>query len=213
MERRSVTAIALPVGLLLLTAIPIVMSGFRLFQIPAGTLPADAAYFKSVPFPHFIHALTGMTFGLLGPLQFGRVLAGRFGWLHRVAGRVFVLAGAGLSVSSLRLLWEFPGHSTWLLDAARLVTGLALGAALFVAMAAIRRQDFARHKAWMIRAYAIGMGAATIALIMFPIYIATGAPLTGLGADLAFVGSWVINIAIGEWVIRRKSRSRRQIPA
>jgi hypothetical protein len=41
----------------------------------------------------------------------------------------------------------------------------------------------------MIRAYAIGMGAATIALIMFPIYVITGAPLEGYLSDLAFVAS------------------------
>ena len=79
----------------------------------------------------------------------------------------------------------------------------ALIAALVRGVAAARAHELHRHRVWMIRAYAIGMGAATVSLIMFPIFVATGEPPAGLLSDLVFVGSWVINIAIGEWVIRR----------
>lgn len=190
--------------LLVLTAIPIVISLVRMGQIPLGALPADAAKFTAVPFGHFFHAAGGAIFGLLGPFQFSRVLRGRFGRLHRWMGRVFVLAGVALGLTSLRLLWQFPDAGTWILGAARLAAGVALIAALILGLCAAMRRDLARHRACMIRAYAIGMGAATIALIMFPIFVITGAPLNGYLSDLAFVGSWVINIALGEWVIRRR---------
>ncbi len=218
MERRSGARWAVPAVLLFFSAIPIGVSLVRLVQIPAGTLPAEALYFAVVPVWHFAHALAGATFGILGPLQFGRVLAGRYGRLHRVLGRVFVAAGALLSVSSLRLLWQFPGSSTWVLDGAWLVTGIAVGAMLWIAVRAIRRGDQRAHRAWMIRAYAIGMGAATVSLLFFPIFILTGEAPTGYAADLIFVLSWVINIVIGEWVIRRATTSGRarranQMPA
>jgi Predicted membrane protein (DUF2306) len=60
-----------------------------------------------------------------------------------------------------------------------------------------------RHRAWMIRTYAIGMGQGTVALVMFPIYLITGEPPTGLGSDIVVVGMWLLNIALGEWVVRR----------
>jgi hypothetical protein len=42
---------------------------------------------------------------------------------------------------------------------------------------------------------------ATVALVMFPIYLITGAPVTGLMSDLVFVGWWLVAIAMGEWAI------------
>lgn len=189
--------------LLVFTGIPIAISFVRMGQIPLGALPPDAVKFTAVPFGHFFHAAGGAVFGILGPLQFSRALRGRFGRLHRWLGRVFVLAGSALGLTSLRLVFQFPDAGTWILVTARLVMGAALLGALVLGLRAALWRDLARHRAWMIRAYAIGMGAATIALIMFPIFIITGAPLEGYVSDLAFVGSWVINITIGEWVIRR----------
>lgn len=203
-QRRRISGPLLAGLLLVLTAIPIVISLVRIGQIPLNGLPADAAKFTAVPLGHFFHAAGGAIFGLLGPFQFSRVMRGRFGRLHRWMGRVFVLAGLALGLTSLRLLWQFPEAGTWFLAAARLAAGAALIAALGLGLRAAMRRDLVRHRAWMIRAYAIGMGAATIALIMFPIFVITGAPLEGYLSDLAFVGSWVINIALGEWVIRRR---------
>ncbi len=60
----------------------------------------------------------------------------------------------------------------------------------------------------MIRAYAIGMGTGTVALVMFPIYLITGAPPSGLAADIVVVGMWLLNIALGEWVVRRMASPR-----
>ncbi len=204
MERRSRTSLALPATLIVLSAIPIVISLVRLFQVPLSALPDDAFYFDAVPVWHFIHAAAGALFGVLGPLQFGRVLAGRFGRAHRVAGRIFIGAGALLALSSLRLLWQFPGHSTALLDLARLAAGLALGASLILAVLAIRRRHVLAHRAWMIRAYAIGMGVSTVSLIFFPIYIVTGEPVEGLASDIVFVAAWSLNLVLAEWVIRRR---------
>lgn len=189
--------------LLFLSSIPVISAAVLLYQIPAGQLPEDSAKYNAVPWVLFLHVLGGFLFGVLGPFQFAGVLKRRFGRLHRLTGRVFVTTGLLLALSALRLVWQFPDSGTWILISARLVTGAALGTALVIAMVAIRRRDIARHKAWMIRAYAIGMGAATVSFLLFPIFLITGEAPKGYVADLVFVGSWVINIAIAEAVIRR----------
>jgi uncharacterized membrane protein len=198
---------ARPIGLacllLFLTSIPIVTAALKIYEIPTGQLPPDAAKFAPVQWSMFLHALGGLLFGLLGPIQFAGVLKRRFGRLHRVTGRVFVMAGLLLGLSSLRLLAEFPDASTWVLVSARLLAGLAVAVSLILAVVAIRRRDVTRHKAWMIRAYAIGMGPATISFIMFPIFLTTGEPPEGYAADFLFVASWIINITIAELVVRR----------
>ena len=193
----------LAVFLLIATFIPIIAAILTMFQIAAGHLPESSIKFAAVPGSLFFHALGGVLFGLLGPLQFAGVLKRRFGRLHKITGRVFVASGLLLGVSSLRLLAEFPDAATWVLLSARLAAGLGLTAALIWAIVAIRQGQVARHRAWMIRAYAVGMGAATISLIMVPIFLITGQPVKGYAADLLFVASWVINIGIAEWVIRR----------
>jgi uncharacterized membrane protein len=150
-----------------------------------------------------MHVVGGATFGILGPIQFGRVLMRKYGQLHRVLGRVFVAAGAMISLSSLSLLWHFPAAYSLAVNSGRLLFGIALGAALVMAMLAIRKRDFARHRNWMIRAYAIGMGATAVTMVFFPIYAITGAAPTGLVSDIVFLGSWTACIVFAEALVRR----------
>jgi uncharacterized membrane protein len=198
--------IARPMPLVLLLAfatfIPVMMAGVRVVQIPAGLLPPDSLRLGAAPLSHWLHSLAGVLFGLLGPLQFARALRARFGALHRLAGRVFVAAGLLMALSGLSLLLQVDSIATPLLDIARATFSAALIAALVLGILAARARDRAAHRAWMIRAYAIGMGGATVALVMFPIYLATGEPVTGLMSDLVFGGWWLVAIAIGEWIIR-----------
>jgi len=156
----------------------------------------------SRPMSHWLHSLWGVLLGVLGPLQFARALRARFGAMYRLAGRVFVVAGLVMALSGLSLLVRVDSIATPFLDIARATFSAALIAALVLGVRAARARDRAMHRAWIIRAYAIGMGGATVALVMFPIYLATGQPVTGLMSDLVFVGWWLVAIAIGKWVIR-----------
>lgn len=202
-----IRAVGRPVPLLLVlalcTAIPVMMAAIRVVQIPLGAVPEDSLRLAVMPVAFFLHALAGVLFGVLGPMQFVRALRRRFGTLHRVAGRVFVLAGVVLALSGLALLLQVESIATGLLDAARAVFGLALGAALLLGVAAARARAMPRHRAWMIRAYAIGMGSGTAAPILFPAYLMHREPPTGLTTDIVVVGLWLLTMAVGEWVARR----------
>jgi uncharacterized membrane protein len=200
--------IPLVLALAFCTFIPVMTAAVLVVQIPLGALPEDSLRLTSAPVAYFLHSLAGVLFGVLGPLQFVRALRFRFGTLHRLAGRIFVLAGAGLALSGLALLLRVESIATELLDTARGVFGLALISALVLSMAAARAHDMLRHRAWMIRAYAIGMGQGTVALVMFPIYLFTGEPPTGLATDIVVVGMWLLNISLGEWIVRRLAFSR-----
>jgi len=203
MIRHFSRPIPLVLALAFCTFIPVTMAAVRVVQIPLGALPDDSLRLASAPVAAFLHALAGALFGVLGPLQFVRALRWRFGTLHRVAGRVFVLAGMGLGLSGLALLLRVENIATGLLDAARGVFGLALIVVLVLGVAAARAHDMARHRTWMIRAYAIAMGSGTVAPVMFPVYLMSGEPPTGVIADIAVVGMWVLTIGVGEWVVRR----------
>lgn len=203
MTRRFNRPVSVLVLLYFATLLGTVLGLVQVVQIPLGALPEDSQRLNATPVWHFIHVLGGSAFGLLGPIQFSRVLMGKYGLVHRVIGRVFVVSGAVISLSSLGLLWHFPDTYSVAVNYGRLLFGIALGVALIMAMLAIRRRDFARHRNWMIRAYAAGIGTTIVSMVFFPIYAITGEPPKGLVADILFLGSWLGCVIFAEGLVRR----------
>ncbi len=206
-----------PVPLVLLLAffsfIPILNALVETVQIPTGTYSADSAHLAAAPVAWFLHVLAGAAFGISGPVNFVLALRRRFGRLHRVTGRIFFLSALVLGGSSLIILASVEPQRTPIVDIARGVFGLALLVAVAKAFTAIRRRDIAGHRAWVIRAYAIGMGLGTVALVFFPIYLITGAAPAGIAADLLFAASWSFNIGLAEWIIHKTSTTKHCIPS
>ena len=69
---------------------------------------------------------------------------------------------------------------------------------------AIRRRDVRGHRAWMMRGYAIGLGAGTQALVLMVGEMTAGKP-SEFSRALLMGLAWVINLAVAEWVIRKRS--------
>jgi uncharacterized membrane protein len=191
------------------TFIPVMMAAVRVVQVPMGMVPEDTLRLMVAPISLFLHAVAGVAFGIAGPIQFSGVLRERFGVWHRATGRIFVVSGLFLGLSGLSLLVRVDSISTPMLDTFRGIMSFALCLSLALGLAAIQVPDVTRHRAWMIRAYVIGMGSGTVALVMFPIYIATGEPPTGWVLDSVFVGWWALNICLGELVIRQSAGANR----
>ena len=61
---------------------------------------------------------------------------------------------------------------------------------IVLGLAAIRRRDIARHRAWMMRGYAIGQGAGTQVLIRLPWDLIFGPP-SELSSALLMGAGWV----------------------
>jgi hypothetical protein len=72
-----------------------------------------------------------------------------------------LLVGAGL-VAALSGLWmtqfyRLPAHDGALLYGFRLLFGSLMAVSIVLGFAAIRRREIARHRAWMMRGYALGL--------------------------------------------------------
>jgi len=193
-------------ALILLSAIPLAGGAFRLTELAGGAAitPANARFFGA-PLPVVVHILSASVFAVLGAFQFApRFRRRRPGW-HRGAGRLLVACGllVGLSGLWMTLFYSLPASDGQLLYALRLVFGSAMIVSIVLSFAAIRRGDVKRHRAWMIRGYAIGLGAGTQALTL-----AAGAMISGppseLSRALLMGAGWVINLAVAEWAIRRQ---------
>ncbi|MEU1723520.1 DUF2306 domain-containing protein [Nonomuraea sp. NPDC005692] len=200
-----------PAGLLALSVVPLVAGALRLTELAAGApVTADNARFFAMPVPVLLHIPASLVFCVLGTFQFqARFRAGRPGW-HRAAGRVLVACGlvAALSGLWLTLFSDLPAGDGLLLAAFRLLFGTAMAACLLLGLAAIRRRDVARHRAWMTRGYAIGLGAGTQAFTLAFGPAAFGPP-GELGRALLVGAGWVINLAVAESILRRARRVRR----
>jgi uncharacterized membrane protein len=200
-----------PAGLVALSAIPLTAGALRLVQLAGGpqVMPADDR-FTGFPAALVVHIVGAAVFALVGALQFVPRFRRRHRVWHRRAGRVLAVAGLLVAGSALWLtLFYAPQPGTGdLLYGLRLVFGSAMAGCLVLGFTAVRRRDIAAHRAWMTRAYAIGLAAGTQAFTE-----GIGGALFGTGElrdDLARGAGWVINLAVAEWVVRHPAGSRRR---
>ena len=197
-----------PAALLVLSAIPVVAGTLRLLEIAGGPqlLPANPRI-DAVPAPVVVHIVAAAVFAILGVFQFSARLRRRRPSWHRRSGRVLVGTGLAVAGSGLWMTLFYTGApGGQLLWAVRLLVGSAMAAFIVLGFTAIRRRDIAAHRAWMIRAYALAVGAGTQAFTQ-----GVGEALFGTGelsTALSMSAGWVINVAVAEWVIRRP-RARR----
>ncbi|WP_326824784.1 DUF2306 domain-containing protein [Streptosporangium sp. NBC_01756] len=199
-----------PAALIVLSAVPMIAGAVRLTELTGGAeITPENARFFAVPLPVVLHIISATLYGVLGAFQFvPRFRRRRPGW-HRVAGRVLVPCGlvAALSGLWMTLFYPRPDGDGDLLAVFRLLFGSVMVLALVLGFAAIRRRNVVRHRAWMIRGYAIGLGAGTQALTHLFWFLFFGTPGEFPRALLVGAG-WVINLAVAEWIIRRRSAVR-----
>jgi uncharacterized membrane protein YozB (DUF420 family) len=172
----------------------------------AGDPEAAGDYDFVSAFAVVAHVVGGTLYAVLGAFQFPTALRRQRRNWHRRMGRVLVPLGLCAALSGLWLTLFYPRlhHSGALLAAIRLTFGSAMVASLVIAFVAIRRRDVVRHRKWMIRAYALGLGVATQIFTL-----GFGEPVFGSGelsTALLIALGWVINLAVAEWVIRRGFR-------
>ena len=123
--------------------------------------------------------------------------------------------GASLIVASA--LWLTVAYATasaggLILAGFRLAVAATMAVAIGIGLAAAMGRDIPRHRAWMIRAYALGLGAATQMLVLMVAgMVAHGTP-DDLNRALLMGLAWGINLMVAEWAIRHGRQGDRQRP-
>lgn len=198
-----------PALLLALGLIPTMGGAARLVSVASDrVITPDNARFLGAPVPVLVHVLSATLYCWLGAFQFSRGFRLRWRGWHRRAGRWLALAGllAGLSGLWMTAFYRIPSDlQGTLLYGVRLALGALMVLCIVLGVSSILRRDVARHEAFMIRAYALGQGAGTQALVLGPWMLLTG-ETGGLTRDVLMTLAWGINILVAEWVIRRRAR-------
>jgi uncharacterized membrane protein YozB (DUF420 family) len=194
----------IPVALLGLAFVPVLAGSLRLAELAGGAavLP-DGDRVGSVPAPLILHIVSVTVFSVLGAFQFAPTFRRRRRGWHRAAGRVLIPVGLVVALTGLWLALFLPRSAvdSDLLAGIRVVVAVAMGAALVLGFRAVLRRDFARHRAWMIRGYAISMGAGTQFFTQVTWLLAAG-PLTTTGKTVTLAAGWLINVVVAERIIR-----------
>lgn len=167
MGRRSwiYTGLGVAVVLLAVTGVFVVVErGASLtHSLSTGMLPEHPydAGFASRPVLTFLHIVPGFLFMVLGPLQFVPGIRSRYLNVHRWFGRIYLVAAvvAGLTALLMGFLIAFGGpNETVAVTFFSVIFLYSLGRAFLH----IRRREVAAHREWMIRAFAVGLGVATM---------------------------------------------------
>jgi uncharacterized membrane protein len=111
------------------------------------------------------HIAPALLFLLLAPLQFLPALRRKRAGVHRWIGRV--ATGAGLAMGGIALVMsQQMAIGGKLESAATTFYGGLFLYALVRGYRSIRQGNVRRHREWMIRAYAVGLGAAAVRPVM-----------------------------------------------
>jgi uncharacterized membrane protein len=197
--------------LLALSAVPLVAGGVRLAQLATGHLDASNARFGQAPWPVTLHILAATLFSVLGAFQLDPSWRAKAPRWHRSAGAVALVSGLVVAASGayMAMTYAIPEALQGpLLRVTRLVVGGGMFVSLMLALRAIYARRFEAHGAWMLRAYALGMGAGTQVLVFLPFELFLAGPVQGLPRDILMVAAWGLNLVAAELLILRKSIRR-----
>jgi uncharacterized membrane protein len=147
----------------------------------------------------YTHIVFGGSALLLSPVQLSSRVRARVPRLHRVTGRVVLVAIALAGTAGFLLSWVNVAGAVG-------TAGFGTLAVLWVSFAAlglraILRGDVATHRRWMLRTFALTYAAVTLRLWLFALI-----PVLGdFGSAYALVPflCWVPNLLVVEWLLRR----------
>lgn len=158
--------------------------------------------YSSHRFMTLLHVVPGALFLALAPLQFSKTLRRRHLTVHRWLGRALIVTALATAIPAFffGLMMPFGGIGEAI---AISLVGVYFAGSLIRGYLAIRRRETAKHREWMIRAFAAAIGISTIRVVA-GIYDPWLAP-KGFEPAPLFVLSlwtgWVITLSFAEWWI------------
>ena len=197
----------IPAALIALSLVPAIAGTARMAELATGAeITAKNARFFASPLPVILHVPAAIVYSILGALQFSPGFRRRHRGWHRVAGRILIPAGVIVALSGLWMahFYAWPEGDGQMVYIERLIVGSAMLVSIGMGINAIRIRDFSSHGNWMIRAYAIGLGAGTQVLTHLPWFILMDVRPGELARGVMMGSAWLINVLVAEWIIRRR---------
>lgn len=172
-------------------------------NLATGVVPEEGEFDRRYalnPVLAYAHIIPGVVYLVLAPFQISRRFRNRHLDLHRRMGRFLVPTGivAGVFGIIFGFFFSFGGVAE---ASASVVFGTYFVLAFTLAYRYIRVGDTVRHRRWMIRAFAIGLGVGTIRLWV-GLFQATGLLGEVESFGLAFWLAWTMHVVAAEIWLR-----------
>lgn len=154
-----------------------------------------------------VHATAGVLFALLVPLQLSSRFRARYLPLHRAAGWIFVISAWTVGVSGVGVAYAYPfaGRAGVIPNA---VSASFLIASTLMAVTSARQGQLERHRAWMTRVVAVGLGIALSRAYVLLLVQGFGLPAREALAQVFWLGSGS-NLLLAElWLRFGRAESR-----
>jgi len=201
--------------LIALSLVPILAGMHRLARLAgSGTAPKGDLRFFLAPMPVTLHILAATLYCVLGALQFHKPLRLAHPQRHRRLGWISTVAGYLMAATAIWMTLSYPipiEMQGGLLMVVRMAVATAMAAFLTRGLMAIIGGNVRMHRAWMMRAYALALGAGTQVLLFIPPAIFVG-EILGLPRDLLLTAGWLLNLLVAEYLIANRDGVTRSVP-
>jgi len=199
---------SIPALLIALTAIPSLGGALRLAQFSGASinfLPESERILAAASTILVLHILSSGFYCIVGAFQFSDGIRRRWPKWHRRMGTVVAAMGLLVAMTGLWLALFFPpaSNDNALLHTIRVIVAPIMGMFIVYGIVDVMRRKLDRHRAWMMRSYALGAGAGTQVLLLGPWMFLFTEPENTTRAILMGCG-WAINLVIAEWFIYKR---------
>lgn len=196
------------VAILLSVIILLASAAIRLADMTHEPTDAFGVRYVQHPGVALLHIVPGLLFLTLAPLQFVARIRRRHIGLHRGLGRILASCAAISGLFALVAAFRLPAFGDVGTQAATFFFGAIFLFSLAKAIWHIRRKEVRFHREWMIRAFALALGVATIR-----VFLGLFMALSDLGFEEVFSTCfWLgfgVNLLVAEvWINRTRVSGR-----
>jgi uncharacterized membrane protein len=170
-------------------------------QIPSEINPFIDRY-TAHPWQTLAHTATGVVFSVLGPLQFAAPVRRRFPLAHRISGRIFLPLAILNGIAAFLMTLSFPVWGAMQNFAIALTASVLMVFCFVYAFVLVRKRQFARHREWMMRGFALGLGVALFRVGLDTLLPAIGMEDFNQRWDVVMATSFPITLICAELWIR-----------
>ncbi len=207
----------IPAGLIAFSFVPILAGSIRLIELGSGAqITPNNARFFTAPLPIVLHIISFSIYCILGAFQFAASFRSHKPNWHRAAGWIIILCGLCAALTGLWMTLFYPtinyppvNFDGPVLYVMRLLVGSAMALFISLGFAAILKRDIQNHRIWMMRGFALGLGASTQVFTHIPMFLFPN--IQGeLARTLCMGAGWTINFVAVELMI--SSERTRRLP-
>lgn len=139
---------------------------YYIYNFPLNYFNAEALQATFGPML-IIHIIFGMTAILIGPFQFFPSIRKKYTRIHRLSGRIYLLA---ILIGALSAIWLAIFDRIMVREQFIFATGiLGLAAAWLItsgmALWSVKKRNFEQHREWMVRSYVVTCGFTTFRIV------------------------------------------------